>query len=67
MKTQDNSKEKLLTIIEEKDRRIAELEKQVEWLLTQIRLAKHKQYGASSEQTHPTQIPYSMKQNPLLI
>jgi hypothetical protein len=32
MKTQDNSKEKLLTIIEEKDRRIAELEKQVEWL-----------------------------------
>lgn len=56
MKTQDNSKEKLLTIIEEKDRRIAELEKQVEWLLTQIRLAKHKQYGASSEQTHPTQI-----------
>ena len=56
MKTQDNSTEKLLSIIEEKDRRIAELEKQVEWFLTQIRLAKHKQYGASSEQTHPNQM-----------
>jgi transposase len=56
MKTQDNPIEKLLNIIEEKDRRIAELEKQVEWFLTQIRLAKHKQYGVSSEQTHPNQM-----------
>jgi len=56
MKTQDNPIEKLLSIIEEKDRRIAELEKQVEWFLTQIRLAKHKQYGASSEQTHSNQM-----------
>jgi len=56
MKTQEFSIEELLNRIEEKDRRIAELEKQVEWFLTQLRLAKHKQYGVSSEQTYPTQI-----------
>ena len=50
MKTQDISVEKLIKIIEEKDRKIAELEKQVEWFLSQMRLAKHRQYGASSEQ-----------------
>jgi len=43
MKTQENSAEKLLNIIEEKDRRIAELEQQVQWFMSQIRLAKHKQ------------------------
>ena len=51
MKTQDISKEELYKIVEEKDRRIAELEKQVEWLLSQFRLARHRQYGTSSEQT----------------
>lgn len=51
MKAQDISAEKLLDIIEEKDRRIAELERQVQWFLAQIRLAKHKQYGTSSERT----------------
>ena len=56
MKTQDIFLEKLLKTIEEKDRRIAELEKQLECLISQIRLAKHKQYGASSEQTPPNQI-----------
>jgi len=56
MKTQDISLEKLLKTIEEKDRRIAELEKQLECLISQIRLAKHKQYGASSEQIPPNQI-----------
>jgi len=56
MKTQDISKEELLDIIEKKDRRIAELEKQVEWFLMQLRLAKHKQYGVSSEQTYPNQL-----------
>jgi len=56
MKTQDIPAEKLLDIIEEKDRRIAELEKQVEWFLSQLRLAKHKQYGTSSEQSHPNQM-----------
>ena len=56
MKTQENSVEKLAKIIEEKDRRIAELESQVEWFLSQLRLSKHKQYGASSEQTDSNQI-----------
>jgi len=45
MKTQEISAEKLLSIIEEKDRRIAELEQQVQWFMSQIRLAKHKQFG----------------------
>ena len=56
MKTQESSVEKLTSIIEEKDRRIAELETQVEWFLSQLRLAKHKQYGASSEQTDLNQM-----------
>ena len=56
MKTQDISVEKLIKIIEEKDRKIAELEKQVEWFLSQMRLAKHRQYGASSEQIDSNQI-----------
>jgi hypothetical protein len=50
-KTQENLAEKLLEIIEEKDRKIAELEQQVQWFMSQIRLAKHNQYGVSSEQT----------------
>ncbi len=56
METQENSVKKLTNIIEEKDRRIAELERQVEWFLSQLRLSKHKQYGASSEQTDSNQI-----------
>ena len=56
MKTQEISAEKLLGIIEEKDRRIAELEQQVQWFMSQIRLAKHKQFGVSSEQTNALQI-----------
>jgi len=51
MKTQENMEEKLLEIIQEKDRKIAELEQQIEWFMSQIRLAKHKQFGVSSEQT----------------
>ncbi|MGI6251574.1 MAG: hypothetical protein ACOYKD_09515 [Anaerolineaceae bacterium] len=39
MKTQEVSAEKLLVAIEEKDRRIAELENQVEWLMSQMKLA----------------------------
>lgn len=50
MKTQEISAEKLLGIIEEKDRKIAELEQQIQWFMTQIRLSKHKQFGVSSEQ-----------------
>ena len=56
MKTQEISVEKLTSIIEEKDRKIAELERQVEWFLSQLRLSKHKQYGASSEQTDSNQM-----------
>src|SRR5690554_2954832 len=56
MKTQEISVEKLTNLIEEKDRRISELERQVEWFLSQLRLSKHKQYGASSEQTDLNQM-----------
>ncbi len=63
MKTQEMPREKLISIIEEKDRkieeqdkRIAELEKIVEWFKTQFHLAEHKQYGVSSEQTHLNQM-----------
>ncbi|SHK20422.1 Transposase [Geosporobacter subterraneus DSM 17957] len=56
METREISVEKLLGIIEEKDRRIAELEQQVQWFMAQIRLAKHRQFGASSEQTSVEQI-----------
>lgn len=56
MKTQETSAGKLLEIIEEKDRKIAELEQQVAWFMSQIRLAKHKQFGASSEQTDGIQL-----------
>lgn len=56
MKAQEISAEKLLGIIEEKDRRITELEQQVQWFIAQIRLAKHKQFGVSSEQTNIEQI-----------
>ena len=43
-------------MIEEKDRRIAELEQQIKWFMSQIRLAKQKQFGSSSEQTKATQL-----------
>ena len=56
MKTQEMTKEKLISIIEEQEQRIAELEKLVEWFKTQFHLARHKQYGVSSEQTHPNQM-----------
>ena len=56
MEMREISVEKLLGIIEEKDRRIAELEKQVQWFMAQIRLAKHRQFGVSSEKTNVEQI-----------
>jgi len=56
MDTKVVSSEKLLGIIEEKDRRITALEQQVEWLISQIRLSKHKQFGTSSEQTSVDQM-----------
>ena len=56
MKTQEILVEKLLGIIAEKDRRIVQLEQQVQWLMSQIRLAKHKQFGVSSERTDDSQL-----------
>lgn len=56
MNTQEITVEKLLKIIEEKDKRIAELEQQVQWLMSQFKLAKHKQFGVSSEQTENMQL-----------
>ena len=56
MNRQEISVEKLLNIIEEKERRIAELEQQVQWFMEQIRLSKRKQFGVSSEQTKIEQI-----------
>ncbi len=56
MKERTDLAEELLEVIEEKDRRIAELEKQLQWLMAQIRLAKHKQFGASSEKTDGSQL-----------
>ncbi len=48
--------EKLLQIIEEKDRKIAELERQLQWLISQIRLSKHNKFSASSEKTDEAQL-----------
>lgn len=56
MQTQGLSPEEIKEIIESKDRRIAELEQQLQLLLSQIRLAKHKQFGSSSEQTDLIQL-----------
>jgi hypothetical protein len=56
METQEISAEKLLGIIAEKDRQIAELEQQVQWLMSQIRLARHKQFGVSSERKDDNQL-----------
>ena len=56
MNTQEISAEKLLVAIEEKDRRIAELENQVEWLMSQMKLLKSKQFGSSREQTDSDQL-----------
>lgn len=56
MKTESLPAEKLLELIEEKDCRIAELEQQVQWFVSQIRLANHKRFGSSREQTDCSQL-----------
>ena len=56
MEKQGITVEELLVLIEEKDRRVAKLEDQVQWLMEQLRLAKHKQFGTSSEQTSLDQL-----------
>lgn len=56
MEAKEDQAEKLLSIIEDKDRRITELEQQVRWLMEQMKLSKHKQFGVSSEQTDALQV-----------
>jgi transposase len=56
MGNQETTVEELLVLIEEKDRQVTKLENQVQWLMEQLRLAKHKQFGASSEQTDMNQL-----------
>jgi len=56
MMTHEISTEKLLDIIEEKNRKIADLEQKIQWFMVQIRLAKHKQFGVSCEQTNVIQM-----------
>jgi len=56
MKTQEISAAELLGILEEKDRRITELEQQNQWLMEQFRLLRHKQYGAAREQSNANQM-----------
>ena len=43
-------------IIEEKDRKIAELEQQLKWLMAQLHLHKHNKFSASSEKTDEAQL-----------
>jgi len=56
MKKQNIQTEKFIEIIEEKDRKIAELEQQLQLLISQIRLSKKNQFGSSSEQTDHKQL-----------
>jgi transposase len=56
MKKQENTTENLLKINEELEAENEQLRHQVQWLTEQFRLAKHKQFGASSEQTDNRQL-----------
>ena len=51
MENQENTIENLLKINEELRAEIEQLRQQVQWLMEQFRLAKHRQFGPSSEQT----------------
>ena len=50
MDKQEISVEKLIKIIEEKDRIITELNQQNQWLIEQFKLLKNKLFATSSEQ-----------------
>ena len=56
MKTIETSDKNLLAVIEEKERRIAELVQQIQWLMSQLRLSKNKQFGVSREQSDIEQL-----------
>ena len=50
MKTQKNSQENLHKIYQELRAENEQLRQQVQWLMEQLKLSKHKQFGAQSEQ-----------------
>lgn len=56
MDIKESSAAKLLAIIEEKDRKIAELEQQLKWLMQQLRLHKHNKFSPASEKTDESQL-----------
>ncbi len=56
MKTIETSDKNLLAVIEEKEHRIAELEQQIQWLMSQLRLSKNRQFGVSREQADIEQL-----------
>jgi len=56
METQEISIENLLRTNEALKAENERLRDQVQWLMEQFRLAKHKQFGASSEQTNLDQL-----------
>ena len=56
MKTQEISVENLIKTNEELTAENERLRHQVQWLMEQFRLAKHKQFGAPSEQTNLNQL-----------
>jgi len=60
MKSVEKTTENLSDMLREKDAEIAELKQQVNWLMEQLKLSKHRQFGTSSEkseydQRHPLQ------------
>ena len=56
MKTQEISVENLIKTNKELTAENERLRQQIQWLMEQFRLAKHKQFGASSEQTDLNQL-----------
>ena len=56
MKAQEISIEKLIETNEELAAENEQLHQQVQWLMEQLRLSKHKQFGTSSEQTDLNQL-----------
>lgn len=49
------TKEDLIEMLRHKDAQIEQLEAKVNWFMEQFRLAQHRQYGKSSEQSSPLQ------------
>jgi RNA polymerase sigma factor (sigma-70 family) len=56
MKTQEISIENLIKTNKELTAENEQLRQQIQWLMEQFRLSKHKQFGASSEQTDFNQL-----------